>query len=354
MTVQGVSINFDKLNEHTNDLLPITLDQLRTFLAVCQELSPRRGGQLLRREQTSVEKQLKTLEDRFEKLAHGKLIVRAAQRGGDIQLTEAGDQVRQFAEFVLKGLADLSMDIRSLQQDRPIRIALTTFMISLLGEIQPAVMEAFKKVGIRLNRELVHVRSNQIQTVLENKEVDFSLGGFVARAGEESPIDEALEFIEWKREELGLLSSYNLEVDTEAVSSTDLIERRIPLIVPRQGLIHDLLDIWFGGQDLDNKLNVVEWCDDVHFAMDLLHLKVYEASMISTSYISRWIKERPNSGHLRFYKIKDSGCQLRVGLFRRKDIGKVYSKTHPLTVFWQVFKKLASERSKKGESGSTR
>src|SRR5215813_14543229 len=112
-----------------NEILPITIDQLRTYLAVCREASPRRGGQSLGREQTSVEKQLKTLQDRFERLAQGKLILRPAKRGAGIELTEAGERVKQFAEVVLDALANLSTDIRALQHDRPIRIALTTFMI---------------------------------------------------------------------------------------------------------------------------------------------------------------------------------------------------------------------------------
>lgn len=343
---ENEKFNLEKDGRQLYNLLSINLNQLRTFAAVCEKLSLRQGGKMFGLEQTSVIKQLDTLERHFEHLTGSKLIVRSSERGGNIKLTKSGERVLEFANNVLKSAYFVHNDLQKLRKDAPIKIALTTFMIHVLSQIQTSLVKEFERNDLKLIRDLEHTRSGSIQSILKDRDIDFSLGGFIAKSSEdsESYIDDELEFVEFKRENLGLISNYDLQC--ESISFCDLEDKKIPLLVPKQGLINDLLHSWFGDDEeeiLEEKLKILEWCDDVHFAMDLLYLKLYEeASMISTKTIATVVKERPNAHEfIRFCEIHDCNHQLRVGLFRRKEDRHIYHKQNPRIVFWNAFIKIS-------------
>src|SRR5689334_22078901 len=85
-------------------LLQITLDQLRTLVAVASTRSPRRAAQQLKRDQSSIEKQLRTLNGHFREMADEELLVRPPQRGGEVDLTHVGQALAEMARAALASL----------------------------------------------------------------------------------------------------------------------------------------------------------------------------------------------------------------------------------------------------------
>ena len=340
-TGKALGLDLNRLRVELEDLLPLTVDQLRTFVAVCQERSVRRGGISIGRDQSSVEKQLKKIEEHFRNMSDSGLFLRPSHRGADLHLTEAGERVLGLATNIFGAMLGACSELRKLRHDRPIRFAITTFMIVVLNEIQPFAVREFAKKGIRLSRELVHVRSNNIQKVIaQDRSIDFALGGLIAKEEEEAAVDDNLVFHEWKREDLVLLS--NAGIETDVVGMDQISRGEIPMILPKQGIINELVSRQVGGPPFAS-LNVVEWCDDVHFALDLLHLQIYEAAMIATEYIASRAMERPSSEHLRVHRLSGCDYRLRVGMFARRGEVDVYNRSHPVRMFLDTFIKMSRE-----------
>jgi DNA-binding transcriptional LysR family regulator len=337
-----LGLDLNRIRVELEDLLPLTIDQLRTFIAICHERSVRRGGISIGRDQSSVEKQLKKIEDHFRNMSDSGLFLRPSHRGADVHLTEAGERVLGLATSIFDAMLETCSELRKLRHERPIRFAITTFMIAVLNEVQPLAVQEFAKKGIRLSRELIHVRSNNIQTVIaQDRSIDFALGGIIAEEGEAAAVDDDLVFHEWRREDLVLLS--NAGIENDVVGMDQIARGEIPMILPRQGVINELVSRQFGGPPFGS-LNVVEWCDDVHFALDLLHLQIYEAAMIATDYIASRAMERPGSGHLKLHRLSGCDYRLRVGIFTRRGEIEVYNRNHPIRMFLDTFIKMSKER----------
>ena len=77
-------------------LLDVTLDQLRTLLAVREAGSPLAAARILGREHSSVRKQLDTLNRTFQQLCGEALVVKQG-RGQDYLFTPTGDAMAQIA-----------------------------------------------------------------------------------------------------------------------------------------------------------------------------------------------------------------------------------------------------------------
>jgi hypothetical protein len=189
----------------------------------------------------------------------------------------------------------------------------------------------------------VHVRSNNIQKIiLQDRSIDFALGGLIVQEDEEALIEDDLVFYEWNREDLVLLT--NADIVAAEVSIDQIGNGDIPMILPRQGIINDLICRFLGGPPFGS-LNVVEWCDDVHFGLDLLHLRLYDAAMIATEYIASRAMERPGADHLKVHKLIGCNYRLRVGMFARRGEIEAYSRNHPVRAFLEAFTKARGHQN---------
>lgn len=337
------TVDWIDLRQSIEPLLPITIDQLSTFAAVCDKQSPRQAALSIKRDQSSVEKQLQTIERNFEGLVDEKLIRKPDKRGGHTDLTRSGARVLQLASEILKAVSEAARDLRRLQTIYTIRIGLTAFMIPLITGIERQVSKRFEAAGVRLSHELRDIRTDNIQATLRaDKRFDFCLGDVISRSDESAPVSEDLDFAEWQREEFVLLSNYNL--GGASLKLNDLTDRRIPLILPTFGVIRRFVD---ASVEHPETLNIAQSCNDYHFGFDLLRQSMQDYCMICTPRVANHAKQVPGSKPLRVYKLNGNKRELSVGLFRRKGECDNFAPSHPLRMFWDVFAELAQKRQKR-------
>lgn len=326
-----------KLGEWADELapfVPVTVDQLRTYVAVYETGSTRTAAlRILKRDQSSVEKQLKTLEEHFWNFNKERLIIKPSARGAELQFTRGGERVYELARKILEEFRSTRTQLEKIYR---LRIAITKFTIPLLAEIDEPIWKRLKQFGRQPEQELIHIRSEHIQKCLEDPTIDFALGGILT--GE--PIERNIEFVRWNTEKFVLLS--NVPLGDAKIDVKQLRSAGLPLILRTDGVMKHFVARALGGPE---GLNVVEWCNDVQFGLDLLRLRVREACMICSEFIAEEAAKRIESeGALHTYQFV--GCDLlhERGLFRRAGTDELYEPTHPVRIFWDTFKDLAAER----------
>lgn len=238
----------------------------------------------------------------------------------------------QLAEQILDNFWNTRTQLEKVNR---LRIALTRFFIPLLPEIEGPISKRFRQCGKNPERELIHVRSEEVQKCLKDPTVDFSLGGIVT--GQQ--VDKKIEFLPWRTEEFVLLSNFPL--NRSKIHIDELRSLCLPIILPNVGITKEFVDRAFGNLE---GLNVVERCNDMQFGIDLLRLKVHEAFIITPRYVAEEAMKR--QGTAKVFKTHPlAGCDLRfhVGLFRRAGEDSLYDSTHPVRLFWETFKSLASD-----------
>lgn len=92
----------EALTETPTALLETTFDQLRTLIAVAETGSALQAARLLGREQSSVQKQLDTLNRNFQQIC-GELLVIKQGRGQQFLFTPSGRQFVALARRTLTG-----------------------------------------------------------------------------------------------------------------------------------------------------------------------------------------------------------------------------------------------------------
>jgi DNA-binding transcriptional LysR family regulator len=327
-------------------LLATTFDQLRTFGAVCRTGNVRAAARALGRDHSSVKKQLDTIDERFHQAAHGRLIVHASSRGGAVHVTEAGHRVQAFAESALRALSDMWNELYKARLDRPLRFAVSGFgsyVAEFLADTHPRLIREFERHGVHYGREIVPIGAGTVQrALLERDDLDFAFAGAMCRKNATASFDEALEFTEWLRDDLVVLA--NIDPGGAALSSRRILEQRVPMIAPRQGMIYEVLVA-----DLDAKersqLNVVEWCDDWLVAINLLQYRLCRAAVLCTRTFARFAKSRVGSAHLHIVPYQ---CEWdnRFGLLARRTDIEAWSENHPARLLWQFIRRVTSERKR--------
>ena len=334
--------DWTELRRSLEPLLSLTLDQLSTFSVVCEKKSVRQAALAIGRDQSSVEKQLQTMDRNFEKVVNEKLVLKPKQRGAKLHLTQAGVNVCALAQDILLTVAGAAAGLQKFQQNYTIRIGLTTFVIPILTQVEEQISRRFARAGVKLTRELRHLRMHELQpNLLQDRSLDFCLGGMMRKADEAYPLEEGLEFIEWRKEEMVLLSNWKLP--NNDISMSDLFTARIPLLLPANGAIRSF--IAHLGRDPE-ALNVVETCTDLQFALDLLRLSSRDYCTICSQHVVKYAKALPDGRRIHEYRFKDNQLCTVIGLFRRKDEMEHLSDIHPVRMFWEVFAEIA--RKKRG------
>ena len=336
------------------ELLSTTLDQLHTLLAVAEHESVREAGKKLGKDQSSVDKQIDALTKHFGRLMPGiKLVIKSEQRGGKVQFTEPGKLVVALAKTILEQTESTRLELTRLQGQ--VKAAATTFMIPAVC----VVWNEWKRVaGSDFQLSITHIHSDRVPSILlEDSTIDFCFGGLLTgpqgfvRSSKEL---QQMEFIEWDREEIGILTNLpDSRLGGGPISVEEIISRNLPLILPTQGMVADFAEMIFHGEQV--KANIIEFIHDVFFGVNLLQYEIYPACMFCTDTIAKWAmssglrsatsdQSAPNV-ILRYIPLTASSRELKasVGLFRRKE-AKAYGKDHPLTICWEKFKEMAQVR----------
>ncbi|MFE9744768.1 LysR family transcriptional regulator [Saccharothrix saharensis] len=326
---------------HTSPLLlDTTLDQLRTLIAVYETRSALRAARVLGREQSSVQKQIDTLNRNFKSLCGEPLVVKQG-RGKDVLITPTGEALVELARTTLSGWLDSIHECRR-KLGTTVTVGTTRFMLDSLAKAWHHVADDFRRRDVEL--KVVHIRTKDIWKSLESKEVDIVCGSVVTHAGRNSGVED-FDVIEWRRGGLALLTNLPESRLGASVGTGEL--PKLPLVVPGEGLIAEFLRGWFGS-DYRNELDIAAEIDEIQYGMSLLRSGLVEGCMIVTSglgVVAANNELREGSG-LRVVELtNDRKPQLErlVGVFARKEERAKFPADHPLNLLWAAFQREVSD-----------
>ncbi|MCP9949405.1 LysR family transcriptional regulator [Actinomadura madurae] len=331
-----VSPTLDALLDGPPGLLDMTFDQLRTLLVVHETGSALRAARVLGREQSSVQKQLDTLNRTSQTLCGEVLTVRQG-RGRDFLFTPTGEATVELARGTFeKWLESIHLSRRRL--GRMLTVGTTEFTLPIVSRAWNRVSEEFRQREVEF--KVLHVRTKDVWSRLENRQVDLICGSIVSTQEGDLRLKE-YEVIEYARGQALLLTNLpESELPDAAVETSGL--GRVPLVVPPAGLVADLLATWYG-TNFRERLNVVADIDDVHYGLSLLRSGFVRGCMIVTGSIGRGMAAQEDSDAvpLRTIGLHDDlepKAELMTGAFvRRADLER-YDAGHPLNRLWDAVK----------------
>ena len=338
-----------KISEIKSEILSTTLDQLRSLCAVFEKNSIREGAKSLNREHASVDKQINALNERFAEYTSGeKLVSKYKDYGSPASFSKSGERVKRLAEEVLWALINTCEDLKRL--NNTIKVAATTFLIPLVCKIWK---EWQKNIDPGFRIEIEHVHSQEIPSILiNNPSIDLCFGGLLAN--ENGPLNDLknIEFIEYNRDVIGILTNLPEEIlMNEPIEIDNFFKKELLVILPKQGIIKEfvqILDI-----DFEKKVKLLECAQDVFFIAALLQNDIYKACMFCHKNIADWAINSARGlgfgyGNLRFVNLlqKEPVIEVSAGLFREKGIFENYKKDHPLNLCWNIYKKWVQELKK--------
>jgi DNA-binding transcriptional LysR family regulator len=316
-------------------LLDITLDQLRTLLAVREAGSPLRAAALLSREHSSVRKQLDTLNRIFQQACGEAAVVRQG-RGQDYLFTPTGEMAVAVARSMfgdwLAGITD-----RRRRLGAAVTVATTEFTVDFLAQAWPQVEAEFTRREIELN--IVHVRTRDFWTQLDAKNVDLICGSIPATPGHDAVLD-AYDVIEWQREDLALITNMSVR-ELPAVTVSQQRLPSVPLLAPAAGLIAEFLRRWYG-HDYPSQLHIVAEVDSIYYGLALLRSRLVNGALIATSAAAEAAIEGrlPGGAGLRMIRLAPAfspSLEILAGIFARKGERTLYHHDHPLNLLWDAF-----------------
>jgi DNA-binding transcriptional LysR family regulator len=317
------------------ELLETTFDQLRTLVLVAETGSALSAARALGREQSSVQKQLDTLNRSFQQMCGEQLVIKQG-RGKQFLFTPSGWQFVELARTTLTGWqASINGARRRLGQT--VSVGTTEFTVDFLSRVWQRVSDEFQSREIEL--KIVHVRTKDTFTRLDAKEVDLMCGGFASAAGS-LEVPDQYDFLEWHREGLALLTNLpRRELAVNAVGREKLPS--VPLVIPSSGVIADFLSRWYGG-GFRNKLTIVATIDDIYYGLALLRSGMVYGCMIVSKGIGQAVVEGrlpggPDFRLVAFAEDFDPMLELVTGVFGREGEREQYAPAHPLNLLWNAF-----------------
>jgi DNA-binding transcriptional LysR family regulator len=317
-------------------LLEFTFDQLRTLVVVQEADSANGAARILGREQSSVQKQIDTLNRGFQRMC-GELLAVRQGRGQPLRFTPTGIAVAEQARVMLADWQARVNDARR-QIGKTLTLGTTEFTLPFVGKVWRRVCDKFAAREIELNVQ--HVRTKDSFARLNAREIDLLCGGFASTAdADDVPGD--YEFLQWHRDGLVLLTNLpQRELPVPAVSVHRLLD--VPLIVPTTGgVIVDFLRRWYGS-DFRNRLTIVATIDDIYYGLALMRSKMAYGCMLTTVGIARAAVEGrlPGGPGLRLVDLGpdfDPMMELVTGTFARPGERSAFDASHPLNLLWQAF-----------------
>jgi DNA-binding transcriptional LysR family regulator len=316
-------------------LLELTFDQLRTLVVVHEADSANGAARLLGREQSSVQKQIDTLNRSFQRMCGEVLAVRQG-RGQPFRFTPTGTAVAEQARAMLTDWQVRVNDARR-RIGKTLTVGTTEFTLPFVGKVWQRVSNEFAAREIELNVQ--HVRTKDSFARLDARQIDLLCGGFASISGTDD-VPGDYEFLQWRRDGLVLLTNLpRRELPVLAVSVDRL--RIVPLIVPSTGVIVDFLRRWYGS-DFRNQLTIVATIDDIYYGLALMRSKMAYGCMLTSASIAQAAVDGglPGGPDLR---IVDLGAdfhpvmELVTGTFARRGERSAFDKSHPLNLLWRAF-----------------
>lgn len=316
------------------EILDLTFDQLRTLVVVHQAGTALRAARALGREQSSVQKQLTTLNDLAQRTV-GEILVLKQGRGQDFLFTPTGEQVAELATRTLDTWNDAVHSARR-RLGSTITVGTTEFTIRFLGEVWPHVRDEFEERGVEL--KIVHVRTRDFWAKLDAQQVDLICGSFATERGRLPNLD--YDFIEWHREGIALLTNLTTrELPHRPVRYATL--PKLPLLAPTAGLLAEFLRRWYG-PNYRATMTVIADIDALAYGLGLLQSQLLHGCLITTHAVAEAaVAGRiPGGEGLRLVALANDyrpDLELVTGVFGRRHEREHYASDHPLNVLWREF-----------------
>ena len=315
------------------ELLDTSLDQLRTLAVVHATGSAQRAARVLQRSQSSVQKQLDTLNDTAIRLM-GEALVAKQGRGKDFLFTSSGDEVVALATSTLRAWTERVHGARR-RVGSTITVGTTEFTVEFLGEVWPQLRDTFERRGIQLKIE--HVRTRDLKTKLDAEQVDLVCGSFAAERGRGPDVPH--DFLEWHRERVALLTNLSTrEVPDRPVTRDALAD--LPLLAPTAGLLADFLTRWYG-PEYRGKLHVIADIDALNYGLNLLSSRLMFGCLLTTERVAdAAIEGRLPGANLRKIVLGtgyEPELEIVTGIFARAGERQRYAADHPLNLLWDAF-----------------
>lgn len=331
-----------ELTDVPQAMLDVTFNQLRTLVAVRKLGSPRKAALHLHRDQSSVVKQLKALNEHFERIC-GEPLAISNERGQDYDFTETCDKVVDLSEDLLtKWAATFAERRRNL--GRRLIIATTTFTLEILAKVWIEVQNRKTRDSKLSVRQL---RTADFFPELDKRTVDVVIGGVVTARG--GSIGNEYDFCEWHRGGFSLLTNLtNEQFPAQTIQPSDL--RKYCVILPTGGVIIDAIRGWYG-DDYEDKLPLRSTVADVHYALRLLRLGILQGFMVATKGLAAREAKRTAKDETPFREIelgpRFPRLEIVSGLCGRPGERKRYEdqdREHPLALFWRIFERQAKDQ----------
>lgn len=316
-------------------LLETTFDQLRTLLVVHEAGTALRAARALGREQSSVQKQLDTLNRNCQTVC-GEVLVVKQGRGKDLLFTPTGadavDQARKTLSAWAGGIHRARRRLGSM-----LTVGTTEFTLPIVSRARDRLAEEFQRREVEFR--VLHVRTKDLWSRLEGKEVDLVCGSVVRVPGDGARLKD-FDVIEFSRGDPMLLTNLP-EADLPGGVVTTSRLAALPLAVPSAGIVADLLSTWYGPA-YRNRLSIVADIDDIYYGLSILRSGLVQGCMITTrSLADRMATGGPGDHPLRVVGLRDdldSRAEIMTGAFVRTEDRKSYDSGHPLNRLWETMR----------------
>ncbi|MCG5216768.1 LysR family transcriptional regulator [Streptosporangium sp. KLBMP 9127] len=317
-------------------LLDTTLDQLRTLIVVRESGSALHAARTLGREQSSVQKQVDTLNRNFQRLC-GEMLVTKQGRGKDFLFTPTGEMVVEAARRTLgEWLEEIHASRR--RTGRTLTVGTTEHTLWILARAWERLSAEFLSREIEFR--LTHVRTKDFWPRLEAGQVDLLCGSVVSPVGDSTRHDK-YDVMEWRRGSPVLLTNLSaVELPTAGVPVSRLAD--LPLIVPASGLIADFLNQWYG-PDFRRQLHIVADIDDVQYGMALMRSQLARGCMIVTRTLGRRAVEDSDLRIIELAHDTEPKLEMVSAVFARKGERDRYEPDHPLNLLWDALRREVAE-----------
>lgn len=316
------------------ELMDTTMDQLRTLIMVHEAGTALRAARVLGREQSSVQKQLDTMNRNFRELCGEPLVLKQG-RGKDVLFTGTGEALVALARGTLGDWLDGIHESRR-RLGTTLAVGATRLTLGHLAAAGERVAEEFRRRAIEL--KVGHVRTRDVLAKLRAQEVDLVCGTVVTRPDGDREL-EAFEVMEWRRSGVSLLTNLPASgLPGPTVPTSEL--RTLPLVVSAGGQMAGVLRTWFGAEYRDT-LRIAAEIDTVNYGLELLRSGVLRGCMLVTKGVADAAGD-PGVAYGRGLRavelVNDTGPRLEVllGAFARRGERAHYDAAHPLNLLWNA------------------
>jgi DNA-binding transcriptional LysR family regulator len=324
----------ENLSALHKELRQLTFDQLRTLVLLARTGSALRTAALLDRDQSSVQKQLATLNKHFKEICGEPLARTPTGRGKALAFTRTGELVADLANSLFVTWLS-ALDEHRRRVGKSVSIGATAFILDFVPKAWDKLVKTLADAGIAMSVTQIHTK-DVLTALRQDKELDLVLGGVIMERTLQNLDHPDYESLGWHREPFVLLTNYTKSLLPDEPVAPDTL-RTLILILPDAGIIHDFLKRWFGDH-YRAKLKVFPVTGDVPFSLSLLRSGSVKGCILVPEYL---VKSRSHyTKGLRVLKLSAPDLpdlHVVASILMRRGDREDKSEDHPLNLIWNVF-----------------